>query len=205
MSKIDNHSERFARLHHIAPKCGQAITRRTSRRENAAVPGSVAPGMSKSNRPDTELIKDAKQIHISAERLDSFHRNQQRNLTSLTRAKNLLIAFANGEARALFRLRVKSGYLIERYAQTHFRQIAILDVNRHAENADIARFQFGQIIRGENVCAVAFLVQVHRHVEMTIDNSVRVKPIDSFFDGFFRSRHCSTQNRELRGCHGYKT
>src|SRR6266480_6369480 len=97
--------------------------------------------MSEPNRANAKLVKDAKQFQISAKRLDAFQRNQQRNLPILAGIKNLLIAFANGETGALFRLRINSGDLIERYAQTHFRHIAVFDINRYAEHTDIARFE----------------------------------------------------------------
>src|SRR4029450_4606461 len=97
--------------------------------------------MSKPNRANAKFVKDAKQFQISAKRLDSFHCNQKRNFPILGRMKNLLIAFANGEEAALVRFRINSGDLMERYAQTHFRHIAVLDVNRCTQDADIARFE----------------------------------------------------------------
>src|SRR5207244_12005934 len=97
--------------------------------------------MSEPNRADAKLVKDAKQFQISAERFDAFHRNQQRNLPILAGMKNLLIAFANGEAGALFRLRINSGDMMEPYAQTHFGPIAVFDINRRTKHTDTARFE----------------------------------------------------------------
>ena len=98
----------------------------------------------------------------------------------------------------MLRLRIKPGNLIERNAQRHFRQVTVLDVNRRAEDADTARFQFRQIIRRQHAGTIAFFVQIHEHIEVKIDNPVRMKSLDALIDGFFFCGHCFSADRSRK-------
>ncbi len=73
MGKIDNHTERFAFPHNVAPECGQSIARRTTGRKNSAAAGRVSPRVREPNDAQAEFVKRAHQIQISAKWLDSFH------------------------------------------------------------------------------------------------------------------------------------
>jgi hypothetical protein len=93
--------------------------------------------------------------------------------------------FANRESLRLLHLGVQPCDLIERDAQTHFRQITVLDVNRHAKHADIAGFKFWQKMRDEHARAITLFIQIDQQIEVKIDNPTGVQPVDSLFDGFF--------------------
>ena len=141
--------------------------------------------MSKSDCAHAELVKNSQQFQVGAEVLRTFHRNKKRDLASPARIKDSLITLADNEAPGFFRFRVKPRNLIERHAQTHFRHIAILDVNRDANHGDVAGLELRQEFGFNDIFAPALFVQIHRQVEMKIDNSVCVQPVDSLFDGFF--------------------
>ena len=145
--------------------------------------------MCESDCAHAKLVKSSQQFQIGAERLDAFHGNEQRDFASLVRIKNLLMTFANSEAPRFSCFRIKTRDLIERHAQTHLWHIAIFDINRRAQDADIAGFEFRQKIRGQYVCAIPFFVQVHWHVEVKIHNSIGVQLVDSLFDRFLGSGH----------------
>ena len=189
VGQIDNQTKRFAFPHDFAPKRSQAVARRTAGRKDSPVAGGIAPCVGKSDSADAELVKNPEQIQISTEGLDSFHCQQQRDFAGLTRPANLLIVFANSEAAGRIRLSVDSRYLIERHAQSHFRQITVLDVNRDTEHTGIARFELRQIVGVEHIGATAFFVQIHWHVEVEIDNARRVKPVDPFFNRSLQRSH----------------
>src|SRR6266498_1183533 len=57
MRKIDNHSEGFALLDHVAAERGQSVARRTAWREEPASTCGIAPGMGESDCPYAELVK----------------------------------------------------------------------------------------------------------------------------------------------------
>jgi len=79
--------------------------------------------------------------------------------------------------------------LSERDAQAVLGQIAVLDVDRGADNRNIPRFEFGQKFRFKNISAPAFLVQIHRQIEMEVDNPFGLQPLDSFFSRLLNSSH----------------
>ena len=41
-------------------------------------------------------------------------------------------------------------------------------------------------MRYENASPIALFIQIDQQIEVKIDNLTGVKPVDSFFDGFFR-------------------
>ena len=94
-------------------------------------------------------------------------------------------AFANREPIRLLHLGIQSCDLIERDAQTHFGQITVLDVNRHAEHADTASFELRQKMRDESARLITLFIQIDQQIEVKIDNPTRVQPVDALCDGFF--------------------
>ena len=52
-----------------------------------------------------------------------------------------------------------------------------------------ALIEFRQELCPQHVRAVTFFVQVHQQIKMKIDQSLRVKPVNSFFDFYFRGGH----------------
>ncbi|PYK36071.1 MAG: hypothetical protein DME54_02570 [Verrucomicrobia bacterium] len=84
---------------------------------------------------------------------------------------------------------IQSCDLIERDTQTHFRHVAIFDINRYAEHADAAGFKFRQKMRDESAWAITLFVQIDQQIEVKIDNSIGMKPIGSLLDGLFLSGH----------------
>jgi len=114
--------------------------------------------------------------------------------------------FANREPLRLLHLRVQPRDLIQRDTQTHFRHVAIFDINRHPEHADTAGFKFWQKLRDENARPITLFIQIDQQIEVKIDKPTRVKPVDSFFDGFFVTSHSvAAYDRRIcprsRGCH----
>src|SRR4029453_8960566 len=184
MRKIDNYPEGFTFLDDVAAERGQSVARRTARRENAAIACGIAPGTGESNYAYPKFAKHSQQFQVGAEWFNAFHGNKQRDLSGFTRIENVFATFANRETPGPFRFGVKSRNLIERHAQTHLQQVTIFDINRDAKNADVARFEVRQKIRRQHARAVPFFVQIHWHVEVKIDNSIRVELVDSLFHGF---------------------
>ena len=70
---------------------------------------------------------------------------------------------------------------------------------RDANHADIPSLEFGQELCFEDIFAVALFVQIHRQIEMEIDDPTGVQPLDSLFDGFFCSGHsvAATYDRRI--------
>src|SRR6266404_9883377 len=68
-------------------------------------------------------------------------------------------------------------------------------------------------MRDENARPITLFIQIDQQIEVKIDNSARVKLIDSFFDGFlvsshsvaavYLSRRSGAQADDRRGCQGY--
>ena len=124
--------------------------------------------MRQTNRSQPELIKDTQQVQIFTQRLDSFHRKDQRDLFSSASLLDIGKGLADREALRLLHLGIQSRDLVERYTQTHFRQITVLDVNGHTECADVGRFKLGQKMRRKNARLIALLVQIDQQIEMKI-------------------------------------
>src|SRR5205814_7282707 len=119
--------------------------------KKCAVAGGVAPGMRKAERAKPQLVKDAQQIEIGAERFDALHSEQERDLVLLSRAQNFPIAPANREPVRFADLDVKTRNLVQRDAQSHLGQIAIVQIKRNARHADVARLEVFQEIGGEDI------------------------------------------------------
>src|SRR5438876_8871399 len=68
-------------------------------------------------------------------------------------------------------------------------------------------------MRDENAWPITLFIQIDQQIEMKIDNAASMKPVNSFFDGFFRSIHLvaavylsrrsGAQADDRRGCQGY--
>src|SRR6266404_4921256 len=68
-------------------------------------------------------------------------------------------------------------------------------------------------MRDENARPITLFIQIDQQIEVKIDNSARVKPLDSMFDGFlvsshsvaavYLSRRSGAQAGDRRGCQGY--
>ncbi len=97
--------------------------------------------------------------------------------------------FANREPAGHLDLGVEPRDLIERHPQRHFRKVTIFDVNGRPDDSHVARLEFGQELGRQHICAAALFIQIHQQIEMKIDQSGRVKAIDSSFDFSFRSGH----------------
>ena len=136
--------------------------------------------MGQPDNAHAELVKDAQQIQIRGKRFGALHRDEQGDLVGLARANDLVVSFADGKIRRLIDLAIESSDLIDPDTERHLRQVSVFDVNGRADNADPSGAQLTQIIGGEHVGAAALLVKVHEHVEMKIDNSPSVQPLDPF-------------------------
>src|SRR5438477_2678163 len=100
--------------------------------------------MGEPDRSDTQFVKYPKQIQIRTDRLDTFHRNEQRDFSVRPRSRNFLEALANNEASRPLRFHIKRCNLAETNAQTVFRQVTILDVERRGNDVDVACLEFWQ-------------------------------------------------------------
>jgi hypothetical protein len=101
-----------------------------------------------------KFVKDAQQIHVRAERFDPFQREHERDPSCFSCLDDFPIASANTNSTALLRLGVDSRDLTERYAQSHVRQVAILDINCRRYDPNVAGFEFGQELRREHIPAI---------------------------------------------------
>jgi hypothetical protein len=189
MSQVQHDAELVAGLDEIATKRGQAFVRGPAGRENSAGPDCISSRVRESNRAHAQFEKNAQEIQVRPERLDSFHRNEERDLASRSRILDFKIASANRKAVGFSHLSLEQRNLIERDAQSHFRQIAVLDKNRHTKNDDLAGVEFRQEFRRQDIRAVALFVQIHEQVEMHIDQPRRMKAIDPLLDFASLVRH----------------
>jgi hypothetical protein len=58
-------------------------------------------------------------------------------------------------------------------------------------------------MRDENAWPITLFIQIYQQIEVKIDNLTGVKPVDSFFDRFFRSIHSVAAVCDRRICQGY--
>src|SRR4051794_30111732 len=107
--------------------------------------------MGETERTQPELVKDAQQVEIGAERLDAFHREEERDLFLLPRRQDFAVAPANREPIGSANLDIEARDLIQGNAQPHFRQITIVDVNRRPGHADVSSFKILKKIRREDI------------------------------------------------------
>ena len=64
--------------------------------------------------------------------------------------------------------------LIKTDAQCHFGNVSVLDINGRTNDADVSRFELRQIMRHHAHRPGSLFVQIHRHVEVEIDNSISI-------------------------------
>src|SRR5437588_1266190 len=95
MGEVDDDAELFAFANYVAAEWRQPVTRRTAGGEEPAIARGVTPNMGETERTQPQLVKDAQQIEIGAERLDAFHGEEKRNLVLLAGSQNFLVAPAN--------------------------------------------------------------------------------------------------------------
>src|SRR5205085_4469686 len=86
VGEVDDDAELFAFANYVAAEWRQPVTRRTAGGEEPAIARGVTPNMGEAEGTQPQLVKDAQQIGIGAERLDAFHGEQKRNLVLLTRS-----------------------------------------------------------------------------------------------------------------------
>src|SRR5436309_101056 len=109
---------------------------------------SVTARVSEPNRADTEFVKDSQMVEISAEWLDSFHRDEKRDVAGRAGTNNFLAGFAHCEALRSIHFCIKPCDLIEGHRQSQLWKMSIFDIDRSAEHADSARLELPQKILG---------------------------------------------------------
>jgi hypothetical protein len=172
--KVDHDTEPFAFAHQISAECGQAVPRGAARFENAAAARGIAPGMRQSDHPQAEFVKYPEQIQILAQRLNTFHGDDQSNFARRPRARDFVIALANGQALCVSHLGIQACDLVEADTQSHLGQITVLYINGDSQQANVSRLEFRQKMRHQHTGPVALLIQIDQQIEMKIDHAIRM-------------------------------
>ena len=130
--------------------------------------------MGESNDAHTQFVKDAEEIRVAAQRLDPFHRDEQRDSAACARPQNLRVAFANGEAFATCPPRHKAAQSDPAPPAGPFPAgNGPRCRGRRRERRCSPASNSGRNSVASTSVRSAFLIQIHRQIEMKIDQSLR--------------------------------
>ena len=129
----------------------------------------VTARMGEPDHAQAQFVENTDKVQVRSERFCTLHGNEKSDLAGGTRCLNFPIAFADDNAPASFRLSVEARDLAEGDRQCLLRKVTVLDKNGGTDDRDVAGFQLGQELCGEDVRVSAFLKELHGQIEVQIN------------------------------------
>src|SRR5450432_747471 len=127
-------------------------------------------------------MKNVQQVEIVAQRLGSFHCEEQCDPSFPPCLLNFGKRPAKHEARRRLQLRLEERHLVERHAQRLFAQVLVRHIERDAQQTDVTRLKLREEIRRDDVPARAAEEKNERKIEVQIDQPAGMETANSFFD-----------------------
>ncbi|HST18837.1 MAG TPA: hypothetical protein VLK36_14305 [Gaiellaceae bacterium] len=172
--EVDQDPQLLARIHDGAPERRETLRRRAARRDQPAVAREVAAHVGEADATHAELMEGAEQVDVRPEWLDALHREEDPDAAVCSGRFDLGAVAADGEAGIVRDLLVEQRKLVDRDAKRELRQVAVVEVDRGADEPDPAVVELLPEVTPEEadrlVLVDALLVEVEQQVEVEIDD-----------------------------------
>jgi hypothetical protein len=121
-------------------------------------------------------VEGAQQVNVGAKRLDSLHRDEDRDTAVGSRSLDLGAVAADSEPGIVRYLLVEERELVDRNAQRKLRQVTVVEENRRADEPDPAVVELLPEVASKDadplVLVDTLLIEVEKQVKMEIDHVV---------------------------------
>src|SRR5690348_6338906 len=132
--------------------------------------------MGETDAAHAQFVEGAEQVDVGAERLDSLHREEDRDTAVGSCGLDLAAIAADDEPGIVRHLLVEERELIDRDAKRKLRQVPVIDEDRGADEPDPAVAELLPELASEDadpfVLVDTLLVEMEKQVEMEIDDVV---------------------------------